>query len=317
MLERGDASMSEPKKSSAARMAVAKNPGTKAAIKKDMLNERRVCQHCHEEMRLGDFITNKGWAEQKNRDVWCRNCAAKCATMDDVKEYFWENNKQFQQEDWNEYKKQARDELNYNAVYVQASDARKDAMLNRLTAKKMVSKSYKAQYVENDKDGYMPYSDAKKRGLFDDADADKKEYNEFFNGSFTKRELKYLQDYYNELDEAFTFDNESIRDYAKKCARASLRADRAQDDYAMGKCSFQEVKDAIALFDMLSKSANFAACKRKTPETTGLTSWSEASYKLETTGHTMQRKIKWDEDDVDKCIKHFQHTMAAMTAEGG
>lgn len=316
MLGCGDASMTETKQVTGARIAAAKRAPTKAALKKDILKERRTCQHCHEELRLGDFLANSGWAAQKNRDVWCKNCAAKCSTMDDVKEYFWENNKEFRQEDWNAYKEQAQSELNYNAVYVQSSEARKDSMLNRLTAKKMISNSYKAKFVENDKDGYMPYADAKKRGLFDDADADKKEYNEFFNGSFTKRELKYLQDYYNELDEAFTFDNESIRDYAKKCARASLRADRAQDDYAMGKCTFQEVKDAVALFDMLSKSANFAACKRKTPETTGLTSWSEASYKLETTGHTMQRKIQWDEDSVDKCIKHFQHTMAAMTAEG-
>ncbi len=309
--------MSGLRKTPEERMAMAKNAPAIAAAKKDLLKERRVCQHCHEEMRLGDFLANNGWAVQRNRDVWCKNCASKCVTMEDVKEYFWENNKQFRQEDWNTYKNQAMDELKYNSVFVQSGDARKDSMLNRYAAKKMISNSYKAPFAENDKDGYMPYADAKKRGLFDDADADKKEYNEFFNGSFTKRELKYLQDYYNELDEAFTFDNESIRDYAKKCARASLRADRAQDDYAMGKCSFQEVKDAIALFDMLSKSANFAACKRKTPETTGLTSWSEAAYKLETTGHPMQRKIEWTQDDVDKCIKHFQHTMAAMTAEGG
>ena len=91
-----------------------------------------------------------------------------------------------------------------------------------------------------------------------------------------------------------------------------MLADTAQDNYAAGRCDFSVVKDALAQFDMLSKSANFAACKRKPGETSGMGSWSELTYKLETTGHPCTRKIKWEPDDVDRTIQEFKYIVEAL-----
>ena len=139
-----------------------------------------------------------------------------------------------------------------------------------------------------------------------------KKYSEFFNGYFNQRELEYLANYYDKLEEDFVLDNENIRDYAKKCARASLQADKAQDDYAAGRCSFADVKDALTQFDMLSKSANFAACKRKTGETSGLTCWAETTLYLETHGYCKENKIEWPQDDVDRVVASLSHTVRAL-----
>lgn len=63
---------------------------------------------------------------------------------------------------------------------------------------------------------------------------------------------------------------------------------------------------------MLSKSANFAACKRKPGEGGGMGSWSELTYKLETSGYPCTRKIEWEKDDVDRTIMEFRHIIDAL-----
>lgn len=67
---------------------------------------------------------------------------------------------------------------------------------------------------------------------------------------------------------------------------------------------------------MLSKSSNFAACRRKPGDASGITCWAETALKLEQTGHTMQTKIEWPEDDVDKCISELRHIVAALGLDG-
>lgn len=38
---------------------------------------------------------------------------------------------------------------------------------------------------------------------------------------YTQRELDYLNDYYERLEEGFVLDNQNIQDYARKAAKAS------------------------------------------------------------------------------------------------
>lgn len=274
----------------------------------------RACIKCGRTKELDGFYNNREWEEQLGKDIWCKECVGKCTDREGVKEYFWENNRDWDERIWQAACKKAEKMLLDNAMYQKSSEDRRKILLDRLAAQQVPSVMtpyYK--YVDNSKSRCLTYAEAKAKGeVSADPGENDKTYDEFFNGYFTKRDLEYLENYYKRLEEDFTFDNENLRDYAKKCARASLQADKAQDDYAAGRCSFADVKDALAQFDMLSKSANFAACKRKSGDSSGLTSWSEISYKLETTGHTMQRKIKWPEDDVDRVINHFNHLAAAM-----
>ena len=59
-------------------------------------------------------------------------------------------------------------------------------------------------------------------------------------------------------------------DYARKAAKASLDADIKYNRMRQGKASVAEWEKAQAIFDNLSKSANFAACKRKPGDMAGL-----------------------------------------------
>lgn len=290
---------------------------SKARKSKAAPKPSRICIKCGRTKELDGYYSNRDWEEQLGKDIWCKECVGKCTDRETIKEYYWENHRDWDERIWQAAAKKAEKLLADNAMYQKSGEDRRKMLLDRLAAQQVptVSTPY-YKYVDNSKSGCNSYAEAKAKGqVSDEADDNEKVYDEFFNGYFTKRDLAYLETYYKRLEEDFTFDNENLRDYAKKCARASLQADKAQDDYAAGRCSFADVKDALAQFDMLSKSANFAACKRKAGDNSGLTSYSELSYKLETTGHTMQRQVKWEEDDVDRVINHFRHLAAAMNFE--
>lgn len=83
-----------------------------------------------------------------------------------------------------------------------------------------------------------------------------------------------------------------------------------------GQATMQDVKDAVALFDLLSKSGNFSASKRKPGDKGGLGSWSEISFYCESNGYPMQRKIEWPKDDVDKTIEEFRYIVEALDLNG-
>ena len=287
---------------------------SKARKSKAAVKPSRICIKCGRTKELDSYYSNRDWEEQLGKDIWCKECAGKCTDREGIKEYFWENHREWDERIWQTASKKAEKLLADNAMYQKSGEDRRKMLLDRLAAQQVPTvwtPYYK--YVDNSKSGCNSYAEAKAKGqVSDEPEDNEKVYDEFFNGYFTKRDLAYLETYYKRLEEDFTFDNENLRDYAKKCARASLQADKAQDDYAAGRCSFADVKDALAQFDMLSKSANFAACKRKAGDNSGLTSYSELSYKLETTGRTMQRQVKWEEDDVDRVINHFRHLAAAM-----
>lgn len=277
----------------------------------------KLCLRCGR-VRDGekDFYINRDWEDQLGKDLWCKTCVGNCTNKDEIKEYFWYNHREWNEKIWESAEAKAKKLIANNVTYINSSEARQKALLDRLTAQQIpqvMATFYK--YVENGKDGRsVTYEDAKANGEVevDLGDDTERVYSEFFNGYYNKKDLEYLQNYYEKLEDDFTFDNESIRDYARKVCKASLQADKAQNDYSAGRCQFADVKDALAQFDLLSKSANFAACRRKTGEAGGLTCWAETTYKLETTGHTMQRKIEWPKDDVDRLCDLLQHTVTAI-----
>lgn len=95
-------------------------------------------------------------------------------------------------------------------------------------------------------------------------------YSKVWNGYYTQREIDYLDEYYARLEEGFVLDNQNLQDYARKAAKASLDADIKYNRMRQGKASVAEWEKAQAIFDNLSKSANFAACKRKPGDMAGL-----------------------------------------------
>ena len=276
----------------------------------------KVCPICKTKKELDQFYSNANWAEESGKDKWCKACVASCTSKYKMQEYFWENRREWNESLWSSVLRKAEQMLSEKAIYQKATDEKRKELLEKTAAKLapplFASSTKFANRTEKTKN--LTFQQAIEKGIVraTDDDPNEKRYDEFFNGYFTAQDIEYLQTYYNKLEEDFSFDNENLRDYAKKCARASLQADKAQDNYAAGRCSFADVKDALMQFDMLSKSANFAACKRKVGEVSGLTSWAETTMYLETHGYCKETKVKWPEDDVDRVITALTHTVRSL-----
>ena len=170
------------------------------------------------------------------------------------------------------------------------------------------------KYVDNTKNGkVLSYDEAKANGdIVEEVDENLKTFSKEFNGYFKRHEIEYLENYYNGLEKDFDLSDTNLRDFARKLAKASLLVDKAQDAYMSGRGSQADLKDATMQFDLLAKSGNFAACKRKPDDNTGMSSWSELTAKLETTGHPCTRKIEWPEDDVDRVINSYRHIVESL-----
>lgn len=278
---------------------------------------KKLCMHCGQSKPVGEYYLNKDWAEQQGRDVWCKECVNKTTTKDEVREYFWENSREWNERIWDSAQKKAAGIAEKNATYQKSSEEMQTRLLERITCQQIPAVMQLADYykfVDREREGStMSYQEAKEQGrITEEKDPLIKVYSETFNGYFKPDEVKYLETYYANLENDFDLDTENLRDYARKLAKASMLADKAQDNYAAGRCDLSVVKDALAQFDMLSKSANFAACKRKPGDTAGMGSWAELTYKLETTGRPCTRKIEWEKDDVDRTIAEFKYIIEAL-----
>lgn len=290
---------------------------TESKSRKDAKNKPgKVCMRCKQTKELDDFFKNRDWEEQLGCDIWCKDCVSRIKTKDGMREYFWENNREWQEKIWNQASSKAEEAALTNAVYRNSNEERRAIILEQLTCQNVPSvmaRSYK--YVDNKRDDVLSYEDAKQKGLIklEEEDPDLKVYSPEFNGYFKPAELSYLQNYYNSLCEDVEIVTQSHRDYAKKLAKASLQADKAQDDFAAGRCDYQLVKDSMANFDLLSKSANFApSTKRKDGTTSGLGSFGEIALWLETNGYPCIKKVEWEPDDVDKTISEFSYLIESI-----
>jgi hypothetical protein len=144
-------------------------------------------------------------------------------------------------------------------------------------------------------------------------------YSERWRGHYSARQLEALDAIYARYAEDFVLDTVNVQDYARKAAKASLNADIAEDKFRRGHGSLQEYRDAQKIFDDLSKSSNFAACKRKPGETSGIGSLGEIILRIESGGALLSEGVKLPEDDIDRVLADFRHTLAAtgLQSDGG
>ena len=280
--------------------------------------QTKLCVKCNLTKPVSKFFSNRDWVSNGCKDAWCKECIAKIRTKDEMRRYFWENNREWKENVWENALKQAELEAVKTPVYQKSNDDRRNIILEAIACPKIPSMMQKTQnykYEDHTQDvNTNNYDQAKESGKIVDKPADKnvKVYNEFFNGEFKPSEIEYLEGYYRGLENDFDLSDTSLRDNAKKLAKASLLADKVQNDYMAGRCSLQDVKDAMAQYDLLMKTGNFAACKRKPGDKSGLGSWAEICFQLESTGHIMQRKIEWEKDDVDRTIDEFRHIVESL-----
>lgn len=303
-------------------------PEANAPRKRNYKISKKVCVKCGKILPLNDFYLNHDWTEQSYRDAWCKKCANDfCTTRESLKEYCWYNNRVWTDEYYDQALNRAMYSLATTGEYLSANGKNAEAKRRKLE-EEAACRSFlgimnlKAIYhfVDNvSMDGAIRPFDEQSAGeaqiAVPNQDDGEQIFSREWNGFYTQRELDYLNDYYARLEEGFVLDNQNIQDYARKAAKASLDADIKYNRMRQGQVSVAEWEKAQAIFDNLSKSANFAACKRKPGDMAGLGSLGMIVAKIEMSGELDTPQAAFPPDDIDRIINDFRHTVAAVGLE--
>lgn len=278
----------------------------------------KLCIRCNRIMPLEKFSANKLWASQQYRDAWCTECAKKyCVDEETVKRYCFENNRKFIPKAWEAAKKKAQYDLANNKVWLNPmtppEDKKKEedlaAARSFLIIKNM---AYAYEYEEN-----LRVADESREAVaheFSDA-KEKPYYDKVWQGWFTEDQVAWMEEKYAQYAEDFVLDNVNMQDYTRKVIKASLNADLAEDRMRRGQGTAKDYKEAQQIFDDLSKSSNFAACRRKPGESAGMGSLGEIILRLETQGYLDENPYTFPDDDVDKIIAAYKYTLEAVGME--
>lgn len=278
----------------------------------------KLCIKCNRILPLEKFSANRLWASQQYRDAWCAECAKDfCVDEETVKRYCFENNRKFKEKAWEAAKKKAAYDLNNNKVYLNpmTSPEKKKQEESLATARAFLSlknMSYAYEYEENihvretTRDEVVhEFTDEK----------DKPYYDKIWQGWFTPEQVVWMNEKYEQYSEDFVLDNVNLQDYARKVIKASLNADLAEDRMRRNQGSPDEYMKAQKVFDDLSKSSNFAACRRKPGESAGMGSLGEIILRLETQGYLDENPYTFPDDDIDKIIQAYQYTLESVGME--
>lgn len=269
--------------------------------------QTKTCTKCGKEKELTAFYVNRDFKEQNGRDAWCKDCVAQCSTRSQIKEYFWENNREWNEKIWDVAQKKAERAAEGNTTIQRMNEERREKILERMIV----------QAIPSSMSAFYSYTDHSEQQFVPNPDDDTKDFartwNDEWYGSFTKREIDYLNNQYKSLASDKEIDS-TTDDYLHRIAKQRLTCDKLQDDFAAGKCDYSVVKDSLNILDMLHKSANLAACKRKEDSATTL-SYSEISKYLEEHNHPMTKKIEWEKDVVDMIAAEFRYTVTEAIGE--
>lgn len=288
----------------------------------------KLCVCCHLIKPISDFAKNAGWLQQNYHDAWCNDCRnSKVTDKASMINYYRANNRQWDESYWEKAMQKALYVLASNKEYTTTGvKARKEKLLNETTCRQLFSlmnRSGYYKYVDNiGIDGvYNPAIES----LDEMPEADpqtpsgvveKRFYSKVWHGTYTASEIEELDEKYAGLEEDFVLDNENIRDYARKVAKASLDADIAIENYRRGLISSKERNEALDQFDKLSKAANFAACRRKPGDSSGLGALGEITLRLEMQGALTENCYTFPADEITKATEALYHTIKACKYNG-
>ena len=297
-------------------IAEAKTPRTKPAP------QTKLCSKCGKVKPITNFTKNRDWDEEFGYDRWCKDCLTKCATREAMAEYFWENHREWNEAMWESAKKKAESQAANNVVYQKSGFDRRATLLEAMICAQLprLFTVYYKYYDPTKRSGALTYAEALERGeveaLADEGGTDKPEWSDEWYGEYTKRDLAWLNNYYEKLKhdnsgEELEFDA-YMEEAVHNIAVQTLILKKLQMDYRSGRGSLSDVKDAQTVVDMLTKSTNLAACKRKPKNEQQMLSVGEIALYLETHGHPCTRKIEWEPDDVDRSIAELHHIVRAV-----
>ena len=275
----------------------------------------KLCVRCNRILPLEDFSVNKLWASQQYRDAWCNECAQKfCKDEETVRRYCYENNREFKESAWEAARKRASYSLNNNKAYMNpmTSPEKKKEIADAEQAKAFLS-ARNLSYAYNYEENIHVVDETNDKIVHEFVDeSDKPYYDKVWHGLFTPEQVEWMNEKYAQYAEDFVLDNENMKDYTRKVIKASLNADLAEDRMRRGQGSLEEYMKAQKVFDDLSKSSNFAACRRKPGESSGMGSLGEIILRLETQGYLDENPYTFPDDDIDKVIQAYKYTLESI-----
>ena len=275
----------------------------------------KLCIKCNRILPLEKFSANKLWASQQYRDAWCTECVSNYVKDEEtVKEYCFHNNRKFKEKAWEAARKKAAYDLNNNKEYLHpmTTPERKKELEALAQAKAFLvvkNNAYAYEYEEN-----LRVADETREAVVHEYtdEKDKPYYDKVWQGWFTKDQVAWMEEKYAQYGDDFVLDNVNMQDYTRKVIKASLNADLAEDRMRRGQGTPDEYMKAQKIFDDLSKSSNFAACRRKPGESTGMGSLGEIILKLETQGYLDENPYTFPDDDIDKVIQAYKYTLESI-----
>lgn len=289
--------------------------------------EKKLCLKCDKILPLEKFYANSLWTEQNGRDSWCKDCVqSHCNDEVTLREYCFYNNRRYSPAHFEEAKVKAKYYLNSDKEYLnpRTTKRRREEMIDKEATRQFFAvmnlKTYYSYFANVRNDLPIPAFHADNQdGMKIPAPTEKEDdvlvYDSEWFGHYTKGDLRYLNDYYQKLTESFEINDPSRVDYARKMCRASLEADKAFNAYREGTGNRQDWEKALAVYDMLNKSAAFAASSKKKDVSIvdSIDSLSELILAIEQTGALLPVEPDYFPDDnVDKVYKQFLHTMKAI-----
>ena len=284
---------------------------------------KKRCIHCNKVWDITEFLPNRAWGAQQNCDLYCRQCTrAMVVDKTSLRKYMWENNRLYSETIWEVAVNKAKRVLANNAEYNKKSlpASRRKEIEDQVTAAQALSLINLAQYYHyNDNadptGNLAPFDEGSPNGSIvdtvDGAEAltdSRKYWDAVWNGTYTKRELDYLNNYYDRLQDSFSLDDISAQDYARKVAKASLEADTRYTLMRDGKISSKEWREAQDVFDSLSKSSALTAAQRKDRGNESNKVLCEIIQEIEVNHHAMIPQVSFPPDDIDRILEDFRHT---------
>lgn len=289
--------------------------------------EKKYCLKCDKVYALDKFYTNTLWKEQKGRDAWCKECAKNhCYNEETIREYCFYNNRRYSPSYFEDAKLKAKYYLNSDKEYLnpRTTRRRRDEMLDKAGAMQFFSlmnlQPYYAYFDNVRSDVPIPKFDtdslAGQKIIPTETDDDVLVYDKDWFGWYTKAEITYLNTFFSDLQESFDISDPSRIDYARKMCRASLEADKAFNAYREGTGDRVAWEKALSTYDMLSKSAAFAASSKKkdtNPALDSIESLAELILAIEQTGQLLPvSPDHFTPDNVDMVYQQMMHTMKAI-----
>ena len=135
---------------------------------------------------------------------------------------------------------------------------------------------------------------------------DMPKWDDEWQGSYSASDLKYLNEYYKGLNDDFKIITTNHKDYARKIAQASLSQMKAYQKMLSGEEGADDAyAKATRIFDMLSKSAQFAESQRGANDV-ALGCFGRVFDAVEK-HNWVPEFVPTDEDMYDKLLKQFSN----------